>query len=249
MSLNKSASKSAQIRLFPSRNQYAGTVCKYDRINLNDNSGQRSRMRRSAIQGDQSSPRKRNTAACVTALHGGQLQANYAVQIQAYCVTAVALDREGDVKFGYLSRIPIRKLMESWRAHSSCCGHLRDCGRGRRVRREAGCRGAWCRGNISYAHHASNKAPIHRIAGSVGFPTAWLTSLKALRLPGARPRCSPLIRHLQRLEASFPDSQSDTNQAPTLDAQRPAARACNEFGFLLYLKGGPIAQLVRAADS
>jgi hypothetical protein len=51
-------------------------------------------MRRSAIQGDQSSPRKRNTAACVTALHAGQLQANYAVQIQAYCVTAVALDRK-----------------------------------------------------------------------------------------------------------------------------------------------------------
>jgi hypothetical protein len=28
---------------------------------------------------------------------------------------------------------------------------------------------------------------------------------------------------VQRLGASFPDSQSDTNQAPTIDAQRPSA--------------------------
>jgi hypothetical protein len=53
MSLNKSASKSAQIRPSPSQNQCAGIVCKYDGTNLNDNSGQRSRMRRSPIQGDQ----------------------------------------------------------------------------------------------------------------------------------------------------------------------------------------------------
>ena len=34
------------------------TVCKYDGINLNDIPGPRSRMRRSAIQGDQPSLRK-----------------------------------------------------------------------------------------------------------------------------------------------------------------------------------------------
>jgi hypothetical protein len=60
MSLNKSAFKSAQIRPFPSQNQCAGTVCEYDEINLNDNPGQRSRMRRSAIQGDQSSELSRD---------------------------------------------------------------------------------------------------------------------------------------------------------------------------------------------
>ena len=38
-------------------------MCRYDGINLNDMIGQRSRMRTSAIQGDQSSLRKRNTVS------------------------------------------------------------------------------------------------------------------------------------------------------------------------------------------
>jgi len=97
----------------------------------------------------------RLAAACVTALHAGQLQANYGVQIQAHCVTALALDREGDARFGYSSGIAICKPMESWRARRSCCGRLQDCGQGCRGRREAGCRGARCRGNISRASRIS----------------------------------------------------------------------------------------------